>query len=242
MPALGELKKSADTNAVSKIFPLFSGKFLPHSFYIVEAISRSLLHNMNQLNFFDPKVPVGMLGGNLPHWRQYGVTYYVTFRLGDSMPQQKLWQWQREREEWMKRHPLPHNDAEKATYHARFVSRFERWLDAGHGSCVLRHPLCRNIVEQALRWGSETRYRLGRFVVMPNHVHVVVSPYGAWTLSGILASWKKYTARRINEHLCVKGRFWQKESFDHIVRNDKELMRINTYIERNPEKAGIKIQ
>ena len=77
---------------------------------------------------------------------------------------------------------------------------------------------------------------------MPNHVHVVVSPYGSWTLSNILASWKKYTARRINAHLGREGLLWQKEYFDHIVRNDKELIRINTYIERNPERAGIKIQ
>ena len=195
---------------------------------------------MNQLGFFDPQVPVGMLGGNLPHWRQDGVTYFVTFRLGDSMPRQRLWRWRREREDWLCHHPKPHAPAEKAEYYARFVSRFERWLDAGLGSCVLGRLPLRLVVEESLRSFDGVRYRLGRFVVMPNHVHVVVSPYHAWTLSSIVASWKKYTARRINEQLRQTGALWQKEYFDHIVRNIHELERINAYVERNPEKAGLK--
>lgn len=194
---------------------------------------------MNQLNFFDRAEPVGLLGGNLPHWRQDGVTYFVTFRLGDSMPQHMLWRWYRERQEWLGQHPLPHTPDEKAEYYRRFVTRIERWLDAGYGACVLGTEVCRQTVENALRHFDGTRYRLGRFVVMPNHVHVVVSPYGSWTLSGIVESWKKYTARRINESLGHHGHLWQKEYFDHIVRNINELDRINAYIERNPERAGL---
>lgn len=195
---------------------------------------------MNQMNFFDPKEPVGLLGGNLPHWRQNGVTYYVTFRLGDSMPRRMLWLWYRERQEWLAKHPLPHTSAEKAEYYARFVARIERWLDAGHGSCVLGDSRHRKIVEDAFRCFDGDRYRLGRFIVMPNHVHVVVSPYHGWRLSQIVASWKKFTARRINESTGRTGHVWQKEYFDHVVRNINELDRINAYIERNPERAGLK--
>jgi REP element-mobilizing transposase RayT len=192
---------------------------------------------MNQLNFFDPKKPVGRLGGNLPHWRQDGVTYFVTFRLGDSMPQRKLWQWRRERDEWMSQHPLPHGKAEKAEYYTRFVTRIERWLDAGCGSCVLWLDCHKRVVEDALRCFDGDRYRLGRFVVMPNHVHVVVTPYGGWRLSRIIESWKKFSARKINESMGRTGPLWQREYFDHIVRNINELERINVYIERNPVRS-----
>lgn len=54
------------------------------------------------LNAFDPSEPIGSLSGNLPHWRQDGTTYFVTFRTADSLPQEKLRQWVVEREEWLR--------------------------------------------------------------------------------------------------------------------------------------------
>jgi hypothetical protein len=46
---------------------------------------------------------------HLPHWRQDAVTYFVTFRLGDSIPQPKLKIWAHERECWMSSHGLKTN-------------------------------------------------------------------------------------------------------------------------------------
>ena len=65
---------------------------------------------------------------------------------------------------------------------------------------------------------------------MPNHVHVLVSPQGEHTLSEIVQNWKSYTAHAVNGLLGRKGTFWQKESFDHIVRNANEMERIRAYI------------
>lgn len=192
---------------------------------------------MDELNSFDSNEPVAMLQGNLPHWRQHGTTYFVTFRLDDAIPPQKLWQWYREREQWLRAHPKPHGRDERAEYYALFVARFERWLDAGYGSCVLAVPEHRQRVENSLRWFDGNRYRLGEFVVMPNHVHAVVAPRGFHALSDTIASWKKFTARRINTALGREGALWHKESFDHIVRDDQELKRIDTYIRRNPARA-----
>jgi REP element-mobilizing transposase RayT len=187
--------------------------------------------------FFDPSQPVADLRGNLPHWRQDGVTYFVTFRLADSLPQVKLDQWITERETWLAKHRPPFDEATETEYHRLFSERMQDWLDAGYGACELARQDAKDIVERALRHFNRDRYVLGEFVVMPNHVHVVVSPLGQWELTQILHSWKSYTANAINRALGKTGPLWQKESFDHIVRNAYQLDRISQYIRDNPKKV-----
>jgi len=63
------------------------------------------------INYFDPEAPAAFLSGELPHWRQEGTTYFVTFRLADSLPQQKLQPWRAERDLWMQSHPEPHDES-----------------------------------------------------------------------------------------------------------------------------------
>src|SRR5438477_6661213 len=101
---------------------------------------------------FDREAPVARYGRHLPHWRQEGCTYFVTFRLADSIPQDKLRQWERELADWLRRNPEPHSAAQRAEYHERFTERFQRWLDAGQGSCRLRDPALSTLVEEALRF------------------------------------------------------------------------------------------
>ena len=205
----------------------------------VEAASRRFnktrRDGASTLGFYDPQGPLGMLSGNLPHWRQDGVSYFVTFRTADSLPQEKLKQWQEEREQWVASHPEPHSDEEKCEYHQRFSERIQQWLDAGYGECVLAKPGIKTIVEQALRHFDGDRYHLHEFVVMPNHVHALVSPLGECRFSDILHSWKSFTAHKINKHLGTEGPFWQKESFDHVVRNAEQAERIRQYIHDNPK-------
>jgi len=113
---------------------------------------------------------------NLPHWRQTGCMYYVTFRLADSLPQTLLKQWQAERALWLKLNPRPWSVAVLREYAQRFQGPVEKWLDAGHGSCALRDPAKREVVAGALRHFDGERYALDAFVVMPNHVHALVVP------------------------------------------------------------------
>ncbi len=191
--------------------------------------------------FFDPSQPVGHLSGNLPHWRQGGVTYFVTFRLADSIPQSKLRQWQEEKALWLKRNPDPHTAAQAKEFWRLFPERFHRWLDAGHGACVLGEVRVVELLEEVLRHFDGQRYGLGEHVVMPNHVHAVVAPLADFGLSTILHSWKSFSANRINGMLGRRGTLWQKESFDHVVRGPEQLARINEYIRENPkasEKRG----
>jgi REP element-mobilizing transposase RayT len=192
---------------------------------------------MSDMQFycFDPSQPIGQLSGNLPHWRQEGVRYFVTFRLADSIPQGKLRQWQQEKEDWLKRNPPPHTLEQTSEFWELFPERFHRWLDAGYGACVLGNPDSAAIVYNVLKYFDGERYDLGECIVMPNHVHAVVAPLPGFELSGIIHSWKSYSANKVNAMLGRKGNLWQKETFDHIVRNPEQLERINAYIRDNPK-------
>ena len=192
------------------------------------------------LNYFDPEAPIAFLSGDLPHWRQQGTTYFVTFRLADSLPQEKLKQWTDERDAWLANHPEPHDEATRREYYDLFPQRLQQWLDAGSGSCALAVPEVKKLVEDALRHFDGQRYRLHEFVVAPNHVHVLVSPSGEHTLSEVLHSWKSFTAHEILK-VARRGRavtalsfenntVWQKESFDHIVRSPASMEKFRDYI------------
>ena len=184
-------------------------------------------------HYFDPQEPIADLSGNLPHWRQQGCTYFVTFRTADSMPQAKLKQWSQEREAWLASHPEPHDAATRAEYYERFPARFQNWLDAGYGKCLLARSELRDVVDSALRHFDTERYLLHDYVVMPNHVHALVTPLGEHTLSEILHSWKSFTANEINARSGGSGSFWQKETFDHILRGPAYMERFRAYIRAN---------
>jgi putative transposase len=77
------------------------------------------------------------------------------------------------------------------------------------------------------------------WVVMPNHVHAVVWPMPGQVLSKILHSWKSFTSKPANRLLHRTGEFWQKESFDHWIRDEAECARLVAYVERNPVKSGL---
>ncbi len=190
------------------------------------------------LHYFDPELPIGEVhGGNLPHWRQEGATYFVTFRTADSMPAERVEQWKAERAVWLKQHPEPHDAAVRREYHKLFHERWQNWLDESHGACHLANPEIKRLVENALRHFDGDRYRLDEFVVMPNHVHALITPLGEHALSEILQNWKSFTAHEINKRLNLAGAFWQKESFDHIVRSADQAERIRQYIRDNPKKS-----
>ncbi len=116
----------------------------------------------------------------------------------------------------------------------------DRYLDqASAGPLFLRQPEVANIVVQSLHQGVALGHHdLGAFVVMANHVHVLLLP--RIPPSRLLQSLKGFTARKTNRLLRRTGEaFWQAESYDHWVRDQKEYGRIAAYIEDNPVKAGL---
>lgn len=190
---------------------------------------------------FNPDEPVTISQRNLPHWEQEGATYFITFRQADALPADKRRQIQAERASWMQLNPPPWSSETLAEYHERFSERLEGLLDAGYGSCVLRDPAASKIVADALQHFAGERYELGAWVVMSNHVHVIVRPLPGHPLATITHSWKSFTANQLNRLTGSTGPFWQEESYDRIIRNADEYRRIERYILENPQKAGISV-
>ncbi|MDD2941880.1 MAG: transposase [bacterium] len=185
------------------------------------------------IRFLDKYADIEITKGNLPHWSQNAATYFVTFRTADSIPQVKLKKWINQRNQWLARHPLPLTQVETREFHRLFTTQLERWLDNQYGECLLSNPLLKNIVKNSLEYFNNCRYSLDTFVVMPNHVHAIVTPHDNHKLRDIVSSWKSFTANKINRVTHRNGHFWQKESFDHIIRNENQLERIRDYIKRH---------
>ena len=200
------------------------------------AAPSSLYHN---LRYFDPRADMENDARHLPHWRQPGCSYFVTFRLADALPQTKLDSWRKEREQFLATHPEPWTETTRAEWFAWFPERLQTWLDKGYGECWLRQPALGKLVEEALRYFDGERYDLLAHVVMPNHVHALLTPKGDHCLDQILHSWKSFTANAINQFLNRTGTVWQHEGYDHIVRSPEALWAIADYIVKNPQNAGV---
>lgn len=116
----------------------------------------------------------------------------------------------------------------------------DRYSDAARSGPLFLHqePIAQLVIQSLCRGVELGQYQLGSFVLMANHVHVLLLPSIAPSL--LLKSIKGYTAREANRLLGRTGEpFWQKESYDHWVRDEQERQRIVAYIENNPVRAGL---
>jgi REP element-mobilizing transposase RayT len=152
----------------------------------------------------------------------------ITFRLADSLPRTVLDQWREELE------AMPPGAAQTERR-----KRIELALDRGHGSLALRNPKIADIVEESLLQFDNVRYRLQAWVIMPNHVHALITPVGQWTLSQITQVWKSYTSRKANVVLGRCGTFWAPEYFDRAIRDEAHYANVVAYFAANPVKAGL---
>jgi REP element-mobilizing transposase RayT len=180
--------------------------------------------------------------GYLPHREAEHPVYFVTFRLADSLPRELVARFRRERGDSKKATPreAPVADRAKLRETRALLRRAERCLDSGLGKCHMHDPRIAKIVADAIQHFQGTRYELLAWCVMPNHVHVVFSPLSGNRLDGILHSWKSFSALIANRLLGRRGDFWQREYFDHLVRNSTSLRRLIRYVKENPRKAGLK--
>ncbi len=180
----------------------------------------------------------------LPHWRQWGATYFVTSRLADSVPAGVAKQWQGKRAAWLEERGVASaedlSDDDHHAYHREFTARFHALLDAGHGDCLLARPQCTAILQTRLIAGHSSGYHLDAWVVMPNHFHALVEPAQGITLGDIVKKWKGGSAREINLACGRSGTVWQAEPFDHVVRSMAQMNHFRRYIAGNPGKARLR--
>ncbi len=189
---------------------------------------------------FDKEAPIQKTRRLLPHWEQDGCTCFITWRMADAMPAAKRRQWRAELDAWLEQHPKPWDAAVWQEYHSTFEGPMQEWLDAGHGSCALRDPALRDIIASSFHHYDARRYHIGDYIIMPNHVHVLVTPLPGFTLREITAAWKRYTGHEILKRTGGEAPFWLEESFDHIVRSPAQLDHYRRYIRENPAKAFLK--
>jgi len=187
----------------------------------------------------DPTKPIEIHRRNLPHWRQKGATYFVTYRLSDSLQKAKVDQLRELREDWEQKNPSPPTDDQLQEYAKLFATRVEGWLDEGAGCCALEDHENAGLVDSALRHFEGDRYHLFCSVIMPNHIHAVVKPLGGNCLDEIWESWKKFSATRLSEKGVKIRPIWFSEGYDRIVRDVEHLQRVVRYIGRNPGKIGL---
>ncbi len=162
--------------------------------------------------------------GYLPHFDQPGLVQMITFRLADALPSSVLSQVE---------------DGLGSPSDARKRERLEAFMDAGHGACHLRDARIARVVEDTLLFFDGVRYRLIAWVVMPNHVHVLIETMPGHTLSRVSHSWKSYSSKEAGKILGLTGRLWQPECYDRAIRHERHLATAVRYIHENPVRAGL---
>ena len=137
----------------------------------------------------------------------------------------------------------------------KYFGHYDTWLDrcvAESPRWLAQEPIARIVAEQIHALDGE-RYRLITYCLMPNHGHLLIDtaeffppqplPHAGRTapypLTDTLKRLKGSTARYCNQALERTGAFWNHESYDHVVRDEKEYRRIIWYILNNPVKAGL---
>jgi REP-associated tyrosine transposase len=194
--------------------------------------------------------------GYLPHCDHPGLLQAITYRLADSLPAAILEQMEAE----LRSLPPERQDSERRR-------RVEAWLDAGHGSCVLGFPGATACAVDTWRRFAGERYDLIAWVVMPNHVHVLIRTYEGVALGKIVQSWKSYTGRQIREMVEENSRagdqgsqegragarpswecraparqpegLWMREYWDRHIRDEPHFQAVVDYIHKNSVKAGL---
>ena len=195
------------------------------------------------LRFYNPWAETSVGVNRLPHWDQPGATYFLTFRLADSLPQGLFSQWAGEREAWLKWNPEPWSPAQEREYHERFSGAIERWLDEGHGECLLRRAGVRAAVQAVFVKFDRDRYWHHAWVLMPNHAHLLFSMKEGTALPVLLKAWKGASSRaagRVLGRRMSDEAFWQKDYFDRLVRDREHFWNCARYILRNAAKARLR--
>ena len=162
---------------------------------------------------------------NLPHLYIKNETYFITFRLANSIPIVKLKQLR----------------AEAKSNNGRIFEKYDELLHTReYGLKYLALPEIADLIAQSMLDLNNKEFILICYTIMPNHVHLVFELLpNSVGISKIMKQIKGSTARKSNLILNRTGEFWQRESFDRVIRNERELNLIIKYVLLNPVKCGL---
>jgi len=98
-----------------------------------------------------------------------------------------------------------------------------------------------NILREELKQsGSRHGWTVGRFVIMPDHVHFFCAPTQlARPLDRFVGSWKEWTAKRLIREQAIASPLWQEGFFDHLLRSTESYSQKWDYVRMNPVRAGL---
>jgi putative transposase len=169
-------------------------------------------------------VPTGWYSrGYLPHFDNGPVPQAVSFRLAGALPAELI-------ANWRKQAAIAHPANQAIWLHRLAEAELDRCRHA-----ALSDPAFAAAVRGALLYFHPRRYTLHSWVVMPNHVHVLLTPAPGHSLAAIVHSWKSFTAK----HPAAPLPCWQREYFDRFMRDARHVAAQARYIERNPVEAGL---
>ncbi len=188
---------------------------------------------------------------NLPHVQPRGATFLINFRLAGSLPSSVIEKLKAETNEAERAILKIERTEEKRLVEDREQRRlFGRWDDALHQSAIgpfyLKDDRIAGIVADSIRYHDGSWFELEAYCIMPNHVHLVLTPHAStdsadYSLTRIMHNIKRNSAKLANEILGREGVFWQHESYDHFARDEAELDRMIKYVLYNPVKANLVI-
>ncbi len=183
----------------------------------------------------------------LPHYQPAEAPFFVTFRLAGSIPVEII---RRLRENHdlvnkgiLERSDLTEREQRELAYaeQKRLFAATDGFLDTNPNAPYwLKEKDVAEILAFEIKMHDGSWYTLWSYCIMPNHVHILFTlKERAPTLTKILQNIKSYSAQKANRLLGLRGQFWERESYDHVVRQDGEFERIIHYILRNPVKANL---
>ena len=121
----------------------------------------------------------------------------------------------------------------------RKEAKIEYWLDRHSGECWLQNPACTQCIAEGWVRGDGQQYDLLAWVIMPNHVHVLVRIEEEDALVRIVQTWKSVSAHRINSLLSRKGVLWMRDYHDRYMRSPEHLSQAFRYIRENFKNGGV---
>ena len=197
----------------------------------------------------------------MPHFHSEGYAFFVTARLAGTIPKHIYFKIKTEYNEKLE-YISGEKDKRKKSELYRDIQyeqflKYEKILDSiKFGRNWLNNENVALVVSETLHYYDGKEYDLFSYTIMPNHIHFILKPYvtrnsrfaetdkkektgNKYFLTEILQKIKRYSAKEANKVLKRKGAFWQHESYDHIIRNKEELLKLTEYILNNPLKAGL---